>query len=264
MRERTGFHFAMAVGLFLLVTAAPGSAAKAPAGEQCASAKAWAWLDAYHGPLPSTLEELARYPVAQRMVILTSLDPQTRSRIWREHFQRHLDQDANLTSDQRAVLEDALALFSPELFSTPGDHAGNELPALLERAKKAFGRDRGIALLTVVNPGGTPVPAYPNCACATSPGDTCKTYCDDTADCTPTRLGCGPGGVYACNGMCAPAPPPPPPMICGCAGGPGDICGPGAYCQDTVACAPTDTGCGSDGHQPCTGICVLLNSGTAN
>jgi hypothetical protein len=261
MRERKCLRFALGAGLLLLLAAAaPGSAAKAPAAGQCASAQAWAWVDAQHGQLPSTSEDLARYPVPQRMAILASLDAQTRSRIWREHFQRHLDRDANLTSAQRAVLEDALALFSPELFAAPAERrSGDDLPALLERAKDAFGRTRGIALLTVIDPNPTPVPVTPNCACATSPGDTCATYCDDTEVCTPSRRGCGPGGVYACNGMCAPPP------SCSCTTAVEDnSCGEWRYCYNASTCGRLHAGCGPGGAYPCDGVCEDIEVGPAD
>jgi hypothetical protein len=201
------FGLTLCAGLLsMLALAAPGLAAGHGGSSTCASAQIWTWANAQR-PLPTDSRVLAQYPQEQRMDMVALLDPQNRSRLWREHFQAHLDGDKDLTSAQRAVLEDAIALFSPELFGPASDPAvkglrERDLPALLERASDAFGHDRGIALLTVI---GKSVIISGNCKCATPPGDTCGSgrYCDDTADCTPTRLGCGPGGVYACNGMCA-------------------------------------------------------------
>jgi hypothetical protein len=263
VRETKRLRFDLAVFACLLLVFAVAEPGRAAGAGQCATAQAWAWLDTQKGPLPGTSEELAHYPVPQRMVIVASLDAQTRSRLWREHFQGHLDHDRNLTSAQRAVLEDAVALFSPELFAKPAARADQErfdteLPALLERAKEAFGRNRGIALLTVIDPDPTPVPT-PNCACATAPGDTCSTYCDDTEDCTLSRRGCGPGGVYACNGMCAPPPPPP---SCACSWGAGDTCGQEYYCDDMVTCGRATLGCGPGGAYACNGMCVDLIVGS--
>lgn len=207
MREMKRLRLAaLCAGLLAVVAvASPGLAAGAG---QCPSAQAWAWVKAHQGPLPTDARELALYPVAQRMAIVASLDPENRSRLWREHFDRHLNQDASLTSLQRVVLEDAKTLFSPALFS---EQAGkslleHDLPRLLERAIDAFGQEKGIALLTVIDPSPSPTPEpTPTCSCGTGPADTCgkNRFCDDTATCTPTRLGCGAGGAYACNGQCA-------------------------------------------------------------
>jgi hypothetical protein len=199
--------FAVCCGLLaMLAVASPGLAAGS-AGAACPSAQAWAWVNANRDHLPTQAGELALYPAVQRMAIVASLDPANRSRLWREHFQRHLDRDANLTSVQRAVLADAKTLFSPAMFADRSASKAlveRDLPQLLERAVDAFGPERGVALLTVIDPTPEPV-LTPHCSCATSPGDTCgsKRYCDDTATCTVSERGCGPGGVYACNGQCA-------------------------------------------------------------
>lgn len=79
-----------------------------------------------------------------------------------------------------------------------------ETPRLVQAAAEVFGSERAGRLFLVNNAVvGGPIPA-PRCQCATDPGSTCPsgTFCDDTELCGVTRSGCGPGGVYACNGMC--------------------------------------------------------------
>ena len=168
------------------------------------------WVESHRGHLPTSSEELARFPVDQRMAIVAALDPETRSRLWQEHFRFHLAKDLDLTVAQREVLEEAIQIITPELFAEDtGDpliknHLEIELPKILNRAIELFGTDRALELMTQIGPTPKSLISDPKCKCATSPGDTCgaERYCDDTVVCTPTRTGCGPGGVYACNGMC--------------------------------------------------------------
>lgn len=177
---------------------------------ECAATQQW--IQAHQGELPSTLRELDRYPMPQRMAIVAALKPEVRSRVWREHFKRLLVQGgAELTGAQREVLEEAMEVMTPELFAGTADdplvkiRLESDLPRLMERAVEAFGAPRALKTFTGVGtvPDPDPVDGV-RCNCATHPGDTCGSgrYCDDTEVCTGSRTGCGPGGVYVCNGMC--------------------------------------------------------------
>jgi len=79
-----------------------------------------------------------------------------------------------------------------------------EVPPLVRTAAEVFGSEKAGRIFLVNNAVvGGPIPS-PQCQCGTDPGGGCPAgaSCDDTELCRVTRLGCGPGGVYACNGMC--------------------------------------------------------------
>ncbi len=196
---------------------APASVERSPSqpgaiAEKCIVAQSW--LDTNRGTFPSDYEGILQYPADLRMAIVATLGADEQSHIWRQQFQRYLDDEPGLTRQQRAVLRDAIALAGPELFARGGDRAlrarllGIELPHLWDRATQLFGRDKAREIFAQLGPAdlfAKAIACAAKCSCATPPGDTCGSgkYCDDTSSCGVTRLGCGPGGVYACNGDCA-------------------------------------------------------------
>jgi len=61
------------------------------------------------------------YPAAYRRAIMQELPVDARADVWRGRFQAYLSSHPDLTPSQASVVRDAMALVSPELFSTSVD-----------------------------------------------------------------------------------------------------------------------------------------------
>lgn len=75
-------------------------------------AEAWA---ASHATT-TTLEQLAAYPSEYRQAIFQALPPAEQSRLWHVQFQRVLDTEPNLTTEQRAFIVKVMAMATPQSF----------------------------------------------------------------------------------------------------------------------------------------------------
>jgi len=200
MRNRALPLLCAACGLAAILSLASAPARAAAPQPECAAADAW--VNAHRSELPTSYEALGKYSAEYRRAIVAALDPGSQSQLWRTQFERSLAA-ADLTAEQRGILREAIELASPDFFAKPDLE---EISHLMVRAIQAFGAERANQIFVELGsaaPGAVVV--TPACPCATAPGDTCGTnkYCDDTAVCNPSSRGCGPGGVYACNGMCA-------------------------------------------------------------
>src|SRR5258708_2896228 len=89
-------------------------------------------------------ELLQAMPVKDRTQSVGQLPSQMKAAVWAHHLLSTLSQHPEFTSEQRAVIQDALAIMSPELFdidqSSPNwaDLVDKPLRQLAQRAKAVF------------------------------------------------------------------------------------------------------------------------------
>lgn len=181
---------------------------------------------------------------AERLRSYGILSSAMKSAIWIRQFRLALDEHPEFTDEQRAVLEEAMALFTPELFeissSSPewGRRVDAPLQAIAQRARAAFGLTLAAQLFTQLGPtvphpnpraDGTtlwqpkPLDAnaqlrqpfkpstqdLPHCECS-SASDYCAYEFGSDFRCVGggciwgVNWGCGTGLQYPCNGLCTP------------------------------------------------------------
>ncbi len=178
------FAFALAA-----IVAAPVRA-DLPAGGSCREAQAW--ISEHSGSLPSTAAEMAQLPPAHRRYSFAALEPEVKSRIWRERLEGVL-KERQLTDAQRAVVQEAIAVFSPELY-----RGGSVSQSWRSAVARTFSRSDAIEVFEQLGPAGL----LPLCGCNNE--DDCPPNRDcNFESCTPTASGCGPGGADQCgDGVC--------------------------------------------------------------
>jgi hypothetical protein len=178
---------------------------------------------------------------AERMNTYGQLSSAMKSAVWIHHFRVALADHPEYTAEQRAVLEEAIALFTPDLFAITdanpewSNRVDRPVQEFTRRAKAAFGvlvAAQLFAHLGPTLPVGTQTPGASFSAPATHPqGANLRTLhpraTDDLpqCDCSTTsdycsweygsdwacvaggcywgmNWGCGTGEVYRCNGLC--------------------------------------------------------------
>jgi hypothetical protein len=83
--------------------------------------------------LAAAVSEIESYPVPYRRALMSQLDPAARSSVWRTRFQAYLEAQPDLNITQRAILNEAIELASPEAFQPP------LRPDLQQRIQQVFG-----------------------------------------------------------------------------------------------------------------------------
>lgn len=217
------------LALLLLVGMSPGAYAQATIEP----------LDAFSPAVTAAYERLhAPQTRVERLRSYATLSSAMRSAIWTHQFRVALDEHPEFTAEQRAVLEDAIALFTPELFeisaSSPewGYRVDAPLQAISQRARVAFGFTLAAQLFTQLGPtvpelDGTNLwqprsldadakprqrfePStqdLPHCECSTV-NDYCAWEYGSDWRCVGggciwgVNWGCGTGLQYRCDGLC--------------------------------------------------------------
>jgi hypothetical protein len=64
-------------------------------------------------------EDVEAYPVVYRRALMSRLDAEGRSRVWRGHYAEFLSTHPELTDTQRFIVEEAMRLASPAAFQLP-------------------------------------------------------------------------------------------------------------------------------------------------
>ncbi|GLW93732.1 bacteriocin fulvocin C-related protein [Actinokineospora globicatena] len=196
---RLGAGVAIATGLV-----ATGSV---PAFAASDDAKARAWVAANRGSLPITFDEITAYPIAYRKAILASLSPAERSALWSEQVNRYRLTHPDLTAEQRAFLDEALAVAGRS--ETFQDEASEEVAAQLTRLHdegiRVLGFHQAASLLAVFGPAeqvAVAAGALNGCTC-NKLDDWCAWgyHCRD-GSCGQTPQGCGTYYGQPCNGLC--------------------------------------------------------------
>ena len=77
-----------------------------------------AWVERHRDTLPTTLAELAQYPMPFRTVIVNSVAPDVRVGLWTEHLRSSLTPESPLSAAQRAFVERSIAEL-PGLLAAP-------------------------------------------------------------------------------------------------------------------------------------------------
>ena len=90
-------------------------------------------------------DAIQSYPVLYRKEIMRASSSERRAEIWRNHIQTYLDTNPLVTSDAVPVLQAAIRLITPELFSPGGDKQrkatallAGQLAAILGRAEAEY------------------------------------------------------------------------------------------------------------------------------
>lgn len=102
-------------GIFAVVVLAAAAIGAVNVDQRTLRQRTQDWA-AKHTPSTMTLEELAAYPVAYQPVVFDALPPAEQSRLWRVKFQRLLDTEKDLTSEQRAFIVQVSDLATPASF----------------------------------------------------------------------------------------------------------------------------------------------------
>lgn len=198
--------------------------AQAQAEKECARVERW--LKQNEGNLPRTYEELSILPVTYRRAVFGTLPAEEKSELWRNHLTTYLEAHSDLTSRQRKLIEKAIDMVTPEMFSSsPRDPRWEKLVfrpsrALELQAKKVFQPEQIQEIFAQLGPsdlddrqpfleklqednGGEQAEASA-CSCATT-----SPYCPTNYwcyyrqnNCTIIRDQCGTFWTHHCNGHC--------------------------------------------------------------
>jgi hypothetical protein len=111
-----------------------------------------AWVERHSDELPHTLDDLARFPIPFRKVIVNRVGPETRLSLWDEHIASFLT-DESLSADQRAFVAETLTLL-PAIFASSAPN-----PTIVEweqRAKNIFSRQQAMQMFGTLGPQEPP------------------------------------------------------------------------------------------------------------
>jgi hypothetical protein len=226
---RRGLLICLVLGLITLpVELLLVPVARVPGAAQAASA--WA-ADQRADDLRAASQQIDAYPTVYRRAIMSALTPADRSGAWRAHFRRFLAAHPELTAAQRAVVEDAIAIATPDALGRADAETRTRISALFNQARDVFGNDTANALFVTlgteqsvradilplrqrladrVRSWRVANASSPDCNC-NSDVDTCTVWPEsDWLECSEryacefdtTWPMCGPFWSWACNGWC--------------------------------------------------------------
>lgn len=175
---------------------------------ECVAVRNWVAQNA--GRLPTTYAELVRYPVAYRRGIFSALDPDTKSALWKEHFQNYRNEHPDLTAAQASFIERLSSSTSAELYKGATDEPAVK-KGLQAEGSALFERDSLRLLVAQLGPDDEPDDAQ-ECAAARVGSCTCNAgddwcpwgqWCSNEGpECSITPDGCGWWGADPCDGLC--------------------------------------------------------------
>lgn len=122
------------------------------------SEKVQAWIAVNRTRLPSTYEEVSRFPPQYRKAIFVAQTPEVKSSLYRTQLERYRQQHPSLSTEQRAVLARVTEMLTPELFTLQGRSperfrdADAQLRELKKQAIAAFGFDEARSILVDLGP----------------------------------------------------------------------------------------------------------------
>ena len=138
-RTRRGLLICIVLGLITLpVELLLVPVARVPGATQ--AAELWA-ADQPLVDLRAASHQIEAYPAVYRRAIMSALSPADRSEAWRSHFRRYLDANPELTAPQRTVIEDAIALATPEALGTADTQTRERISVLFNQARDVLGKD---------------------------------------------------------------------------------------------------------------------------
>lgn len=207
---RRGFLKAVplaALGAFVVSGGLAAPAMAAPGRRRMTTAEVRAAVDQLR-PLPSTYAEVIAHPMAIRRAVYARLPESRRGDLWREQLSRYRSAHPELTADQAAVIERALALI-PTVFGSADGTGSDRLDQLKEAAVAAFGPRTAATIFGTLGPLEQPAPAAVTptwdcgCDCDCNPDFTPCDGCGEVAwTCRHTYDGCGWFLKESCTGAC--------------------------------------------------------------
>jgi hypothetical protein len=118
------------------------------------------WIEQHPEALPTTVNDLGRFPMPLRRVMVTMVTPEVRLRLWREHLESFLGPESWLNAEQRAFVNSAIPEL-PQLLAAPAPN-----PRMIEwerRMATAYSRQDAGRVFMLIGPPeppeGTPLPA---------------------------------------------------------------------------------------------------------
>jgi hypothetical protein len=180
--------------------------------------------------LHAAAADIERYPPHYRRAIMGELPPEHRSDVWRAHFTKYVQARPQLTPEQIAVVQDAIAVAAPEAFASPVPaDTRARITAIYQQAVKVLGAKEANELFVTLGPKTLQASALPfrqrvgdhlrswRTASAQVPDCNCNIDID-TCDVVPnpwlqcselytcifdlTWPMCGPLWAWACTGWC--------------------------------------------------------------
>ena len=113
------------------------------------------WVEAHRDSLPTTVAELAVFPVAFRRVIVNFVSNEQRTRFWQEHLQSFLGPGSSLSADQRTFVEATIGGL-PGVFGSPLPEAQKLIRSMQEGMQGLFTRQEAAAMFGMVGPPEPP------------------------------------------------------------------------------------------------------------
>jgi hypothetical protein len=119
-----------------------------------------AWVERHRHELPTTLDELARFPMPFRSVIVNAVEPERRTRFWTAHLESFLGPQSALSAQQQSFVAATIPEL-PQLLSAPAPNA--VMSDWEARASHLFNRTEAFRLFGSIGPPeppeGLPLPA---------------------------------------------------------------------------------------------------------
>ncbi|ASU77454.1 hypothetical protein CDG81_03070 [Actinopolyspora erythraea] len=195
---RLGGGAALATGIVLF--------GKNPALAEQRCAAAQRWVEANANNLPAQYDELVGYPMAYRRAIYAKSSPERKARFWSDHLRRYRTENPDLSTEQRAALDEAEAVAANSVHFTPENAPTRAIENVDRRMRDAFGRDEAGRVIAALGPAERrpSEAAQPSCEC-TNKSEYCpdRHYCQyKSQNCSFVDKGCGTFWAYVCNGLC--------------------------------------------------------------
>jgi hypothetical protein len=118
------------------------------------------WVERHSHELPTTLSELAKYPIPFRKAIVAAVSPEVRASLWKEHLLGIATADTQLSPPQRSFVRAAANDIAPLI----GQPAPNPTIVAWEtRMRGLFSSKQAARIFGTLGPeepaGGLPLPA---------------------------------------------------------------------------------------------------------
>lgn len=180
--------------------------------------------------LQSASDQIEDFPPNYRRAIMGILQPVDRSRVWRAHFRKFLQQHGALSPAQQQVVLDAMALATPDAFAPPvRDDVKQQIQTVFNETLQLLGPEAASDLFVTIGPktpsaNALPIAEqiadrvrgwrtanaqFPDCNCNIDI-DTCDLEPDPWLQCSELYTCnfdlhwpmCGPFWSWACTGWC--------------------------------------------------------------
>ena len=114
-----------------------------------------AWVRAHEAELPRTLDELTRFPVAFRRVIVNAVPAETRLAMWRSHLESFVGSDSPLTADQQTLVNDVIRDL-PALFGGTRSEFESRARAMEDRMRAVMPQEQAFRIFAMLGPPEPP------------------------------------------------------------------------------------------------------------